>query len=121
MPRINPQQLPYQVTTDKVGGANSRAVQQVLMSQPRFATTSFEGFYTEPLVLNVGAEQPESIELTRITNKLAPDSPVTCGSMVHWSFRPDLGGAQILSIDGLSPLSGITYRFTFRITYKAQV
>lgn len=117
----NPQQLPYQLNKEFINGANQRATQNALMSMPRFVSMTLDSVYSEPMPLNVGAEQPESIELTRIQNTLSLEIPVLCGSMVHWSFRPDLGGAQILSIDGLSPGSGITYRFTFRITYKAQV
>jgi hypothetical protein len=118
---VNPQQLPYQITKDAVSGANTRAVQNVLMTLPRFVSATFDSQYSEPMPLNVGALEPQAIELVRIVNLRAPETPVACGSMVHWVYRPDQGGAQITSIDGLSPLDGNMYRFTFRITYKAQV
>jgi hypothetical protein len=119
---VNPQQLPFNVTSgDAMTGANARATQQIFMSTPRFSLLELEDQYMEPMILNVGAEQPVGIELLRITNQLAPEVPVLCGSMVHWTYRPDLGGAQIMSIDGLSPLSGVRYLFVFRITYRAQV
>lgn len=116
---INPQQLPNAFNTDEINGANQRAVQLVLMSTPRFAFQLIESAYVEPMVINVGLEEPLSIELVRIVNKLTTD-PVLCGSMVHWMFLPQLGGAIVSSIDGLTsdPLS--SYRMTFRITYKAQ-
>jgi hypothetical protein len=116
----NPQQLPHQLNKDPINGANQRATQNALMSQPRFVTMTLDSVYSEPMPLNVGAEQPESIELTRILNLSSQELPVLCGQMCHWVYRPDLGGAQLTSIDGLTP-SALICRFTFRITYKAQV
>lgn len=118
---VNPQQMPYQITKDAVSGANARAVQNVLMTLPRFVSATFDSQYSEPMPLSVGALEPQAIELVRIVNLRAPETPVLCGSMVHWLFKPRQGGALITSIDGLSPLDGNTYRFTFRITYKAQI
>lgn len=119
--RPNPHQLPYQITKDAVSGANARAAQNVFSSLPRFVTLTIDGAYIEPMALNVGGEEPQAIELVRITNLFAPDSPVPCGSMCHWTYRPDFGGALIASIDGLTSAPDSRYRFTFRITYKAQV
>lgn len=118
---VNSQQLPHQFSRDAISGANNRATQGVFSSMPRFETQTFDSAYVEPMALNVAGEEPQAIELVRITNLLAPESPVLCGSMCHWVFRPDLGGALILSIDGLTSAPGSRYRFVFRITYKAQV
>jgi hypothetical protein len=120
MPTNNPKQLPYQVTRDPVSGANSRAVQNAISSIPRFATSTFESAYVEPLALAV-AEEPQGIELIRIVNMRTPYAPVLCGSLCHWTYRPGSGGALISSIDGLTSDPASKYRFTFRITYKAQV
>lgn len=117
---VNPQQLPYQVTSDAITGANLRAVQQVFMSMPRFVTVTFDNAYVEPLVLAVESE-PVSIELVRIINLQSTDVPVLCGSMCHFTYLPAQGGALIRSIDGLTSDGIARYRFTFRITYKAQV
>lgn len=115
----NPQQLPNAFNVDEVNGANQRAVQLVLMSQPRFAFQVIDTAYVEPMAINVGLEEPLCIELVRIVNKFSTD-PVLCGTAVHWIFMPTQGGAIVNSIDGLTsdPLS--SYKMTFRITYKAQ-
>lgn len=117
---LNPQQLPRQIVSDPALGDNSRAAQNIFSSMPRFAATVFELPYLEPMILAVD-EEPLGIELLRIIDLRAPEAPVLCGSMVHFVYRPELGGAQIWSIDGLSPDPASTYRFTFRITYKAQI
>lgn len=116
---LNPQQLPYQIQPDALSGANDRAVQNILMSMPRVSIQVLEGAYVEPLTLTV-AEDPVSIELARVVNLLQQDVPVQCSSLCHFIYRPEAGGAQITSIDGLTSNAASRYRFTFRITYKAQ-
>lgn len=117
---LNPQQLPYQVTGDPITGGNSRATQNVFASMPRFASTTIDTSYVEPLALKVDAE-PLSIELVRIIDLRAPSTPVLCGSLCHWTFLPAQGGALIASIDGLTSDPTTKYRLTFLVTYKAQV
>lgn len=117
---LNSQQLPRQVVPDRALGDNSRAVQNVFSSMPRFVTMAFESAYVEPLALAV-VEEPQSIELARIVNLYSPDTPVLCGSLCHFSYQPGNGGALITSVDGLTSDPSSRYRFTFRITYKAQV
>lgn len=117
----NPQQLPYAITSDKVTGANSRAQQQVLMTQARVVPYECDGPYIEPLSLNVGLEQPASIRLARIINLLAPSTPVLCGDLVHFNFSPGAAAAVVTSIDGLTSDPASRYRFRFELTYKAQV
>jgi hypothetical protein len=118
---VNNQQLPYQVTSDAISGGNTRAIQNTFMSQAREVTLEVDAFYVEPFVLNVGNEQPLAIRLDRIVQSVAPETPVLCGDLVHFSYRPDLGGAQITSIDGLSPSTDILYHFVFCVKFKAQV
>lgn len=120
MPIVNNQQLPYQTQRQKLGGANDRATQNVFMSLPRFVSLVLEAPYVEPLAIAV-IEEPESIELVRIIDLKAQDTPVLCGSMCHFAYLPQAGGANIRSIDGLSSDPSSSYRFTFRITYKAQL
>lgn len=116
----NPGQLPYQTNVDPINGGNARAIQNIVSSMPRFESKVFEAAYIEPMSLAVVAE-PESIELTRLINMLSPDVPQQCSGMVHFTYRPEFGGALIKSIDGLTSDGASRYRFTFRITYKAQV
>lgn len=117
---VNPQQLPYQVTTDAITGANSRATQQAMMSAPRVVYLEFISAYIEPFAIPV-PEAPLTIVLERIFNTRQPNVPLLDGGMCHWVYQPALGGALIYSIDGLTSDAGSLYGFTFRITYKAQV
>lgn len=79
-----------------------------------------EDLYREPMTLGQLTAEPAGIELIRIVSLTAPATPVKSGSMVHFVFRPENGGAVITSIDGLSTVVNTArYRFVFRITYGA--
>ena len=99
-------------------GELARDVQAVLDTIPVWVSKTYEGFYQEPLVLNVGPDEPESIELRRIVN-LTTQLPVQCGSLCHFDWKPTQGGAYITSIDGLSPSTAVRYRMIFRITFPS--
>lgn len=118
----NAQQLPYNVPPgDSQASANARATQQIFMSQPRIQYLEVEGAYTEPMIIGVGPLKPLSIVLETLSDSRAPAAPCLSGGMVYWQYKPTLGGAEISSIDGLTPLTGARYSFVFRITFRAQV
>jgi len=113
-------QLRKQLFDAKDLGEHARDAQHAFDSQSRSVTKTIEAFYTEPMVLGVGSEEPENIELARIINLNAQETPVSCGSMVHYNWKPELGGAQITSIDGLTPSVTTKYRFKFRVWFPAR-
>lgn len=101
---------------------HARDTQQLLGQVPVTELRIVESIYTEPMVLGQLKEEPFCIELVRIVNLSAATNVVRCGGMVHFIWLPVLNGAQILSIDGLSPgFDGTTrFRFYYRITYKLE-
>jgi hypothetical protein len=97
-----------------------RDVQRAFDSIPTMLIRKFELEYQEPLVIGNLTNEPDGIELIRIIDLGAPESPlVGVGGLCHWVWRPDRSGAQVMSIGGMSlPFhGGVRYRFTFRITY----
>jgi hypothetical protein len=115
-------QLRKQLFAKQDLGDHARDTQRAFDTIPRFVTRYVDGYYTEPMVLGspVAGEEPESIELTRITSLVAPEQPVLCGSMVHYVWKPQNNGCVVTSIDGLSPSTSVKYRFKFRFTYPAK-
>lgn len=101
-------------------GMHARDVQEIFDGIPIVELRTVEALYAEPMTL-VAAEEPFSIELVRIANVFALEQPVSaCFGMVHYVWRPQLGGAQITRIGGMSVgTNGTTkYRFYYRITYR---
>jgi hypothetical protein len=94
-------------------------IQGAFNAAPRIVTKTFIAAYTEPMVIGGITEQPENIILTRVVTTYRSEIPVLCGSMCHFAWKPELGGAQITSIDGLTPAPGVTYEFTFWLTFPA--
>jgi len=116
-------QLRKQLFDQRDLGDHARDTQGSLDQIPRMMTKRFDEFYKEPMVLASPIEglEPESIELTRVVNLSAAETPVLCGSMIHYAWKPQLGGAVVTSIDGLTPSTTVKYRFTFRFTFTAKV
>lgn len=99
---------------------HARDVQELFNGVPIVELRTIESLYAEPMTLTA-AEEPFCIELVRIANTLALEQPVSaCFGMVHYVWRPQLGGAQITRIGGMSVgTNGTTkYRFYYRITYR---
>jgi hypothetical protein len=99
---------------------HARNVQELFNKVPVIEHRTIEALYDEPMTLQA-AEEPFSIELVRIANVFALEQPVTaCNAMVHYVWRPNLGGAQITNIGGMSVATNGTtkYRFYYRITYR---
>lgn len=121
MPAPNTQ-LRKQLFSDRDEGESARDTQNSFDTVPRMITKRFDSYYKEPMALGspLPNQQPESIELVRIINLNAQETPVLCGQMVHFKWQPQQGGAVVTSIDGLSPSSTVPYRFWFRFTYTAQ-
>jgi hypothetical protein len=121
MPAQNTQ-LRKQIFGKQDLGDHARDTQQALNTIPRFFTQTLEAYYAEPMVLGspVAGVEPESVELVRITSIVTPEQPVLCGSMVHYTWKPQNNGCQVTSIDGLTPSNTIKYRFTFRFSFPAK-
>lgn len=101
-------------------GDHARDVQDIMNKVPVVEHRVIETTYGEPMTLQA-KEEPFCIELVRIQNLRAPETPVlACYGFVHYVWRPQLGGAQITNIGGLSVASnaGTPYRFSYRITYR---
>jgi hypothetical protein len=100
-------------------GELARDVQDVLDTIPRVIHRTFEGLYTEPMLLGNLSEKPDAIELIHIESLVATETPVLCGSLVHFVWKPQSGGVRITSIDGLTPSTTIKYRFVFRLSFAS--
>lgn len=92
-------------------------IQQALDQAPLVQLRTIEAFYKEPLALGQLRREPAGIELLRILSLVAPEQAVICSSCCSFVWKPQLGGCQILSINGLTPSTTIKYRFTFRLTF----
>ena len=115
-------QLRKQVFDERNLGEHARDTQQALNTIPRFFTQTLEAHYSEPMTLGspLAGIEPECIELVRITSIATPENPVLCGSMVHFTWKPQNNGCIVTSIDGLMPSATIKYRFKFRFTFPAK-
>lgn len=120
---LNPNQtIRRQFLGDAATGENFRDVQGHIDSQHRVTIRVVENIYNEPMTLGNLVAPPDAIELIRIIDLSAQETPVKCGSLVHFVWAPQQGGARVTSIDGLSQTlnGGKRYRFTFRFTYQSQ-
>lgn len=95
-------------------------IQQALDRTPLVVLRTQESFYSEPLVVGAMTREPAGVELLRIQNLSAPETAVICSSNCSYVWKPQLGGLQILSINGLTPSIHIKYRFTFRLTFGVE-
>jgi hypothetical protein len=73
---------------------------------------ALEQVYTEPMYLSLPAEPSVGIALLRIRKVGDEETPVLCGSMVHFWWDGVQSRAVITSIDGLTP-DGSSYKFSF--------
>lgn len=86
-------------------------------SQPVRKISEFDALYTEPMYLSL-IQNPIGIVCLRVRQVNAPESAVLSGGAVHWAWDGSNSRAKILSIDGMSPGSGLTYTFTFETCFK---
>lgn len=114
------QQLRKQLFSDTNIGELARDVQQAFEQTPRMIFKTFEGLYTEPMTVLALQSPPLSVELVRVLDLAAQETPVKCGGLCHYVWSPQNGGCKITSIDGMSVAvnGNKAYRFTFRITYE---
>lgn len=112
-----PIRIRFQLPDDKAQAENFRDIQRAFDAIPIVLLRKIEVEYGEPLVLGNLDNEPDAIELIRVIDLDAPETPVLTGGMCHYVWRPDRGGAQITSIDGMTGRK--KYRFTFRLTYAA--
>ena len=115
-------QLRKQLFDKRDLGEHARDTQGAFDTIPRFVPKTLEAYYTEPMALGspIANIEPDSIRLERIVNLNQPETPVLCGSMVHYNWKPQNGGAIVTSIDGLTPSTSIKYRFKFEFKYAAK-
>jgi len=115
-------QLRKQIFDKQDLGEHARDVQQSLDTVARFVPKELETFYTEPMALGspIANIEPKSIKLTRIVSLVKPETPVLCGELVHFNWKPQNGGAIVTSIDGLTPSTSIKYRMRFEFEYPAK-
>jgi hypothetical protein len=101
-------------------GNLARDAQELVGKIPVVELRMVETLYSEPMTLGQLLDEPFGIELVRVINMFAPSTPVKCGGMVHFIWKPENNGAVITSIDGMSPVSdaAIRFRFYYRITFK---
>lgn len=115
-------QLRKQTFDNQALGDHARDVQAAFDQMPRKIDRVVEAFYTEPFALGapVTGVEPAGIKLLRIVSVIRPESPVLCGELVHFVWKPLSNGCVVTSIDGLSPSTTIKYRMTFEFTYPAK-
>lgn len=102
-------------------GAHARDTQEIFDKIAVVDRRTLEQLYAEPMVIGGLREEPFEIRLARITNLFAPETAVTaCTGFVHWLWKPQIGGAQLLNITGLTVAThGQTrFKFSFRIEYR---
>lgn len=100
-------------------GEQLRDTQQGIDTIPLMVQRRIDMAYSEPLVLGNLLRSPDSIEVVRVLDLSAQETPVPAGGLCHFTWNPKKGGAQIMSIDGMSVAAngGKKYRFTFRLSY----
>jgi hypothetical protein len=110
----------HQLGRDVTLGEQMRDAQKGLDVIPVTVLRKLQMRYTEPLVLGGFERSPEAIEALRVVSMADQENALLCGGMCHFAWRPNKGGAQITSIDGMSIAAngGKDYRFTFRITFE---
>lgn len=112
--------LRRQVWPDRGSKEQAGDIQIALDRTPLTILRTIEAYYTEPLALGQLTREPAGIELLRIVSLVAPEQAVISSSNCSWVWKPQLGGARILSINGLAPSTTIKYRMTFRLTFGGE-
>jgi|SRR3982750_82488 len=113
--------LRRQVWPDRGQKEQAGDIQQALDRMPLVVLRTLESFYSEPLVIGQLTREPAGVELLRIISLVTPEQAVICSCNCSYVWKPQLGGLQILSINGLRPSTTIKYRMTFRLTFQAAV
>lgn len=111
----------HQMTQSAELGEQFRDIQRAFDAIPIIILRkNIEVEYQEPLTLGKLDSEPDAIECIRVVDLAAQETPVLgAGGVCHYVWRPDRGGAQLTSINGmtLAANGGKKYRFTFRLTY----
>jgi hypothetical protein len=115
-------QLRKQIFPKQDLGDHARDTQRSFDTIPRVIEKTLDAYYTEPMALGspIANIKPSSIKLTHIESLVTPETPVLCGGMVHFNWKPQNGGAIVTSIDGLTPSTSTKYRFVFEFSYPAK-
>lgn len=115
--------LRQQLGKDVQQGEQIRDTQQALDSFPVTFNRTVEMNYAEPMMLNIGKVPASGLEAIRVVDMAAQEQPVIgAGGVAHFNWKPQLGGAQITSINGMTAAAhgGKRYRFVFRVTLSAE-
>lgn len=94
-------------------------IQQGFDRAPLVLLRTVEEYYKEPFVIGQLTREPAMVEAGRIVSLVAPEQAVIHSLACSYVWKPQLGGIQILSVNGLTPSTSIKYRFTFRLTFEA--
>lgn len=95
-------------------------IQQGFDRAPLVNFKTLEAYYKEPFVIGQITREPACIEAVRIVSLVAPEQAVIHSLACSFVWKPQLGGCQVLSINGLTPSTTIKYRMTFRLTFGAE-
>lgn len=93
-------------------------IQIALDRTPLVLLRTCEEYYKEPFVIGQLTREPAGVELLRIISLVTPEQAVITSSNCSYVWKPQLGGIQILSINGLAPSTTIKYRMTFRLSFE---
>lgn len=105
-------QLRKRLWKDRDLGELARDVSDALGSLTAFEVKQFDAPYTEPMYVGYDHE-PNAIVLGRVRNVKTPETPVTAGSLVHFTWEGTRKRCRINEIHDMTPAPGETYRFTF--------
>lgn len=94
-------------------------IQQGFDRAPLVNLKTVEAYYAEPFVVGQITREPAGVEALRVVSLVAPEQAVIHSLACSYVWKPQLGGIQILSINGLTPSTSIKYRMTFRLTFEA--
>src|SRR4249919_783581 len=117
----NDPKLRRNVWPDRGQKEQSGDIQQALDRMPLVVLRTLEEYYSEPLVVGQIIREPAGVECLRVISLAAPEQAVITSTGCSFVWKPQLGGLQVLSINGLTPSTTVKYRFTFRLTFEAAI
>jgi hypothetical protein len=91
----------------------ARDLRAAFLEIPLLKIVTIEGQYTEPMAIGYDHE-PAGVMVLRVQNvRNSAEVPLRSGGTVHFVWDGTRKRCRIDSIDGMTPLAGATYRFTF--------
>lgn len=74
----------------------------------------FDAQYSEPMYVGL-PKKPKGMLLINVYNAVTQEAPLLTGGLVHCVWEGNQKRMRVTSIDGLTPLPGTTYHFTFLV------